>query len=73
MKKLYIKPTIEVEQIEASSICAGSPNLTNTGFDGSDNNNGNNHVDNKPTEGDGTDFGGAKGTNTWFLDFDDEY
>lgn len=68
MKKLYIRPTIEVEQIEASSICAGSPQIKveNPTEDG---------PVVPPTKPEGTDdtgLFGAKGTNTWFLDFDED-
>lgn len=69
MKKLYIQPTIEVEQIEASTICAGSPRLEVDDYTGEDKKT-DSDLDDKPTGGDLSDMAKQGG---FFLDFDDEY
>lgn len=68
MKKLYIIPNIEVELIEASSICAGSPKLDVDDYTGEDKK-PDSDLDDKPTGGDLSDMAKQGG---FFFDFDED-
>lgn len=65
MKKLYIKPTLELELIEETDILAGSPSVEVKDYDDTKHQY---EIPTKPEEGDGTDF--AK-QSTFF--WDDEF
>lgn len=65
MKKLYIKPTLELELIEETDILAGSASVEVEEYDGEKYQY---NIPTKPEEGNGTDF--AK-QSTFF--WDDEF
>ena len=65
MKKLYIKPTLELELIEETDILAGSPSVEVKDYDDTKHQY---EIPTKPEEGDGTDFA-KQSTFIW----DDEF
>lgn len=66
MKKLYIKPTLELELIEETDILAGSARVEVEEYDGEKYQY---KIPTKPEEGDGTDYGAKQSTFIW----DDEF
>ena len=65
MKKLYIKPTLELELIEETDILAGSASVEVEEYDGEKYQY---NIPTKPEEGNGTDFA-KQSTFIW----DDEF
>lgn len=73
MKKIYIKPVVEVDFLETSDILAGSPHVTTNNFDGTNIPNDNSGINGTVTEGPGEDEPdnfGAKSLNSWFANDD---